>query len=85
MTSTLVLAVMGGLVFWVIVGYCIWRWGPGLRTRSVRCPVLNRRAKVLADQQEPQFCCLMVADVKSCSLIEGPVLTCNKECLSHLS
>ena len=84
MTSTLVLAIAGGLVFWVIVGYAIWWYGPGLRKRSVRCPELKRRAKVLADQREPEFCCLVAADIKSCSLVNGPALTCGKECLSHL-
>jgi hypothetical protein len=84
MTLTLVLAIVGGLVFWAIVGYAIWFWGPGLRKRSVWCPVLKRRAKVLADQREPEFGCLRVVDVKSCSLVKGPELTCSKECLSHL-
>ena len=84
MTLSLVLAVVGGLIFWAIVGYAIWQYGPGLRKRSVRCPALKRRAKVVADQQEPEFCSLTVTDIKSCSLVEGPVLTCGKECLSHL-
>jgi len=83
MTPTLVTAALVGLLFWAIVGYGIWQWGPGFRKRSVWCPVLKRRAKVLADQREPQFNCLMVADIKSCSLLNG-TLTCNKECLSHL-
>jgi len=84
MTSTLVLAIVGGLVFWTIVGYAIWQWGPGLRKRSVRCPELKRRARVLADQREGEFGSLVVTDVKSCSLINGPALTCSKQCLSHL-
>lgn len=83
MTTTLVLAIVGGLVLWAIVGYAIWQWGPGLRKRSVRCPVLKRRARVLADQREAEFGSLMVIDVKSCSLVRGPALTCSKECLSH--
>ncbi len=84
MTSTLVLAIVGGLVFWAIMGYAIWWYGPGLRKRSVRCPELKRRAKVLADQREPEFACLVVADIRSCSLLNGPARTCGKECLSHL-
>jgi len=84
MTSTLVLAIVGGLAFWAIVGYAIWQWGPGLRKRSVTCPELKRRAKVLADQREPEFCSLTVTDIKSCSLVSGPALTCSKDCLSHL-
>ena len=83
MTPTLVIAVVAGLVFWVIVGYAIWQWGPGLRKRSVRCPVLKRKAKVLAELTEPEFGCLEVADVKACSLLRSP-LACGKECLQHL-
>jgi len=84
MTSSLILAIVGGAVFWIIAGYAIWQWGPGLRRRSVRCPVLKRRARVLADQREPEFNSLVVVDVKSCSLVGGPAFTCSKECLSRL-
>ncbi len=84
MTSTLVLTILTGLVLWAIVGYAIWQWGPGLRKRSVRCPVLNRRAKVLADLREGEFGSLKVTDIKYCSLLNGPPLTCSKECLQHL-
>jgi hypothetical protein len=83
MTPNLVLAIVGGLVLWVIVGYAIWRWGPGLRQRSVRCPLLKRRARILADQQEADFGSLVMVDVKSCSLASGPARTCSKECVSH--
>ena len=83
MTSNLVLAIVGGLVLWAIVGYAIWRWAPGLRKRSVRCPVLKRRARILADQREAEFVSLMMIDVKSCSLVTGPPLTCSKECLTQ--
>jgi hypothetical protein len=83
MSSALVFAIVAGLVFWAIAGYAIWRWGPGLRKRSVWCPVLKRRARVLADQREAEFGSLMAVDVKSCSLIKGQALTCGKECLWH--
>ncbi len=84
MTSSLVLTAVTGLVLWAIVGYAIWQWGPGLRKRPVRCPVLKRRAKVLADQREAEFGCLKVTDIKYCSLLNGPPLTCSKECIQHL-
>ena len=84
MTSTLMFAAIAGLAFWVVVGYFIWKWGPGLRRRSVQCPVLKRRAKVLADQREAEFASLKVVDVKACSLLNGSLLMCNKECLTHL-
>jgi hypothetical protein len=83
MTPTLVIAILVGLLFLAIAGYGIWQWGPGLRKRSVWCPVLKRRAKVLADQREAEFARLVVADIKSCSLLNG-TLTCKKECIPHL-
>jgi hypothetical protein len=83
MTSTLALVLLTGLLCWTVAGYAIWKWGPGLRTRRVRCPVLKRRARVLADQREVEFACLKVADVKRCSLMSGSI-TCGKECLQRL-
>jgi hypothetical protein len=80
--NSLVFAIVGGVVLWGIAGWAIWQWGPGLRNRSVRCPVLKRRAKVLADQREAEFGSLMVVDAKSCSLAPGQALTCSKGCLS---
>ena len=87
MSFTLGLAVEAMLLAFVIVGYAIWQYGPGVRERSVRCPVLKKRAKVLADQREAGFSCsyagLEAVDVTNCSLVKGP-LTCSKECLQHL-
>lgn len=88
MTSTIVLAVVAGLISWVTAGFAIWQWGPGLRKRFVQCPVLKKRAKVLVDQREPKFVSsyagLQVADVQSCSLLNGLPLTCGKDCLQRL-
>ena len=88
MTFTLVLAMVAGLASWVAVGYAIWQWGPGMRKRSVRCPTLKKKAKVLADQREADFVCsyagLKAADVQYCSLVNGPPLTCDKACLQYL-
>jgi len=83
MTPILMLVLAGGLLFWALAGYAIWQWGPGLRKRSVWCPLLKRRARVVADQREAEFACLTVRDVMSCSLVKGPALTCSKECLPH--
>jgi hypothetical protein len=84
---TLALVIEAVLIAWVVAGYAIWQCGPGVRERSVRCPVLKKRAKILADQREADFFCsyagLKVVDVTYCSLMKD-ALTCGKECLQHL-
>lgn len=72
------------LTCWTITGYVIWKWGPGIRQRSVQCPEKNLRAKVLAEQVEGDFNCLRVVDVKGCSLVAGEMLTCDRACLRQL-
>ncbi len=88
MTFTLVLAVVAVLVSWSLVGRVIWQWGPGLRKRSVKCPLLKKRAKVLAEQREAEFvgsyAGLEAVDIEECSLLKGRPITCGKECLQHL-
>jgi len=88
MAPTITLAVLFVLVAWAIVAYAIWHWGPGLRWRPVRCPVINKRAKVLAEQREalfvPSYAGLTVTDIKACSLFKGGPLKCHKECLPRL-
>ena len=74
----------GVVIAWVILAYAIWRWGPGLRKRPVRCPEKKVRAKVLAEQREAEFGCLHVVDVKDCSLFENAALSCSKQCLGRL-
>ena len=67
-------------VSWAIAGYSIWKWGPGLRKRSVRCPERKLRATVLADQREAEFGSLRVVDVKACSLLTPAQQECLKQC-----
>jgi len=69
---------------WAVASYVIWKWGPGLRNRSVRCPEKKLSARVMAQQREAEFGCLRVADVKSCSLFPGMTLTCTKACTARL-
>ncbi len=69
---------------WTAVGYAIWKWGPGLRKRRVRCPEKNTAAAVLADQRETEFGCLRVVDVRTCSLAPGTPLACGKPCVARL-
>ena len=84
MDSVYPLVVLIMVACWTIAGYLIWKWGPGLRRRTVLCPEKNLRAKVLAEQIEGDFNCLRVVDVKSCSLLAGEVLTCARGCLRQL-
>ena len=72
------------LAAWTVVPYAIWKWGPGLRKRAVKCPITQRRAVVLADQREAEFGCLRVVDVTTCSLIPSQVLSCGKGCVARL-
>ena len=72
------LAIAGVAVCWIVAGYAIWKWGPGLRKRSVRCPERKLRATVLADQREGEFGTLRVVDVKTCSLTAQ--MDCSKQC-----
>ncbi len=72
------------LAVWTVMGYAIWRWGPGLRKRRVRCPEKNTSATVLAEQRESEFGCLRVVDVKACSLLPGTPLACDKQCIARL-
>ena len=85
MTSALLFGVMFLAAVWAIGGYFIWQYGPGLRIRSVWCPVLKRRATILAAQREARFAGsyagLAVTDVKRCSLLNGALTVCHKECI----
>jgi len=87
-TPAITLAIVLVLAMWAIVGYAIWHWGPGLRRRSVWCPVEKKRAKVLAVQKEalfvPSYAGLSVIDIKECSLFKGGPLKCHKECIEQL-
>jgi hypothetical protein len=84
MDNIIILEIVGVLAAWTVVGYAIWRWGPGARHRAVRCPEKKVRAKVMADQREAEFGCLRVVDITACSLLPGASVTCGKECLGQL-
>ncbi len=84
MSNIIALEILGILAAWAATAYAIWRWGPGLRKRSVRCPEKKVKARVMADQREAEFGCLRVVDVTACSLLPGATLTCDKECLGRI-
>jgi len=84
MKTILVLEVLGVLSCWSVLAHAIWKWGPGLRRRSVRCPEKRASAKVLADQREAEFGCLRVIEVKECSRFGSGPVACSKGCMARL-
>ena len=84
MDSIIVLEIATVIAAWAVAAFTIWKWGPGLRKRSVACPNKKRTARVLADQREAEFGCLRVVDVETCSLIPGQELNCGKGCLAKI-
>lgn len=84
MTKLVSEAVVGVFVCWTIAAYAIWKWGPGLRKRTVRCPEKKLWATVVADQREAEFASLKVVDVQICSLEPGSALNCSKRCMAQL-
>jgi hypothetical protein len=84
MDHKIMLGIIVVLAIWTVAGYAIWKWGPGLRKRSVRCPEKSVRATVLADQREAEFGCLHVVDVKGCTLFPSAALNCEKPCIAKL-
>ena len=79
MTAIIKVAIVGVAVCWTITAYFIWKWGPGLRKRFVRCPERKVRASVLADQREAEFGTLRVVEVKECSLLTPAHPDCSKQ------
>lgn len=84
MTVQFLYAILLALGFLLLAAYAIWEWGPGLRTRTVKCPELKLRADVLVDQREAEFGNLKFVDVKYCSLLKGQPVNCDKDCLARL-
>jgi hypothetical protein len=84
MTTMILVAVVGVGVCWVVTAEAIWKWGPGLRKRLVRCPEKKGWALVETDQREAEFASLQVVDVKTCSLMASPPLNCSKHCIARL-
>jgi len=87
MSFNVLFAIGTVLIALLVAGYAIWQYGPGLRERSVLCPVLKKRAEVLVDQREAGFFCsyagLEAVNLTYCSLMKD-ALTCSKECLQNL-
>ncbi len=88
MTLSVIYAVIAVLAIWAVGAYAVWQWGPGLRERSVWCPVYRTYAKVLAEQKEAKFvnsyAGLAVLDIQQCSLFNSDPLRCKKDCIQQL-
>ena len=84
MNGIIALEISGVVVCWAVLAHAIWKWGPGLRRRSVRCPEKRVGAKILADQREAEFGCLQAVEVKECSLLGKASVACGKGCLARL-
>jgi hypothetical protein len=84
MNGIIALEITGVVVCWVVLAHAIWKWGPGLRRRSVRCPEKRVGAKVLADQREAEFGCLHVVQVRECSLFANAPVSCGRGCKARL-
>lgn len=83
MPTNYALVVLFMLASFVLTGLAIWKWGPGVHSQTVRCPEKNRRARILAEQVEGDFCCLRVVGVQRCSLLPGEILKCDQLCLGR--
>lgn len=88
MTSAVLLALMAVIAVWALAAFFIWQWGPGVKERSVWCPVYKQRATVLVQLKEALFvnsyAGLSVTDVKECSLFKFTPLKCHKQCLQRM-
>ena len=88
MTSSVLFALMAVIAVLALTAYFIWQWGPGLRERSVWCPVHKKRATVLVELKEALFvnsyAGLSVVDVRRCSLYRFTPLGCHKQCLQRM-
>jgi hypothetical protein len=89
MTIEFLIGVMLVAAVWALGAYAIWLWGPGLKTRSVWCPVLKKQATILAVMQEMPFrnsyAGMGVVDVRKCSLLNGGLVACHKDCIRPTS
>ena len=61
--------------------YAIYRWGPGMACRRLRCPEKQQRCEIAVLRGEGTFCSLVETDVLACTLLPGGVVDCSKACL----
>ena len=61
--------------------YAIYRLGPGMTSRRLRCPETGRHAEIAVVREEGTFGSLLERDVVACSLLPGGLPDCAKRCL----
>lgn len=81
LTVVVIFLVVATLAIAVVV---IREVGPGRVARRVRCPDLERRAKLEVLYTEPMWGTLKASDVTRCSLFGPARVTCEKKCLNLL-
>jgi hypothetical protein len=59
--------------------------GPGKVTRRVRCPDLEKRARLEVLYTEPVWGTLQATDITRCSLFGPARVSCDKKCLNLLN
>ena len=84
MSAIVFAAVIGAAVWWAADDDTIWKWGPDLKRRLVRCPEETGWALVEADHREKKLTPPQVVDVRSCSLSGVSPLKCSKQCIGRL-
>ncbi len=87
MTAGIAVTIVAVLALWAVAAFAVWYWGPGLRRRTVWCPVFKMHANIVTEQKEGGFedsyAGLAVMDVKRCSLFKGQAVRCEKDCLQN--
>jgi len=87
MTAGIALTIVAVLALCAVGAY-VARYGrPGLKTRTVWCPVFKMHADIATEQNETAFAKTgsgpTVTDVKRCSLFKDVAPRCEKECLQQ--
>ena len=81
MSTGLIVATILAIAIVVAGLSIIYRWGPGVVRRRVRCPEKNVAARVDVLRKEGTWGTLVESDVLSCSLFAEGSIDCSKKCL----
>lgn len=85
MTDFAILVVLAGVaLIWLVVGFTLRRWGPGVSKRIVRCPETKSVARISVLYKEADFGSTQAQDIVHCSLFGGGPVTCEKKCLRRV-
>jgi len=88
MTAGIALTIVAVLALCAVGAYVARHGRPGLKTRTVWCPVFKMHADIATEQSEAAFAKTgsgpAVADVQRCSLFKDVAPRCEKECVQNL-